>query len=152
VGHICVEISVLGVNVSEGDHRHVIGRRIGNAERKPIRKGDAGTVLCGWREQPFVDLESADKVSPLGVRCLETVFFRVSENEIEREEPGLDVSEFMLSPIAEIVSADGRVELSRVEVIDETPPSVSLSTSMPQAKQFFDQTGIALAALGPGKV
>src|SRR5258708_35494981 len=58
----------------------------------------------------------------------------------------------MLPPIAEMVLADGRVELPRPEVVDETPAGVSLGAGMTKTEQFFDQSGIALAALGLGKV
>jgi hypothetical protein len=111
MGDIPSKVSVVGINVREGDHRHVLGRRIGNAERKSIREGYDVAVLFGWREQAFVYLESPDEVPPLGFCRLEIVFFRMRENEIERQEPGLDVSEFVLPPIAEIVFADGGVEL-----------------------------------------
>src|SRR5438309_4498729 len=51
-----------------------------------------------------------------------------------------------------MIFADGGVELPRAEVIDATPPRVLLCARVAQAKQLFDQTGIALAALGMGKV
>jgi len=102
VCNVCFEVSVLGINVGEGDHRHVIGRRIGNAEGKSVGKGDAVAVFLGWREQTLIDLESLDKVPALCFRCLEIVFFRVSENEIEGQEPGFNVTEFVFPPIAKI--------------------------------------------------
>src|SRR6266481_5243990 len=37
-------------------------------------------------------------------------------------------------------------------MIDETPARVSLGAGMTKTEQFFDQSGIALAALGSGKV
>ncbi len=152
VRYIRIKVSVVRINVSEGDHRHVFGRRISNAERKPVREGDAAMVLYGWREQALADLESLDKVSALGFRGLEIIFFRVSENEVESQEPGLDVGEFVIPPIAEIVFADGSVELPRAEVINETPARVSLGAGTTKTEQFFDQSGIALAALGLCKV
>jgi hypothetical protein len=147
-----VEVSVLGIDESEGDHRYVFGRRISNVERESVCEGDASTVPFGRQEQALIDLESLDKVPALGFRGLEIIFFRVSENEIEGQEPGLDVSEFVLPPIAEIVFADGGVELPRAEVIDETPAGVPLGAGMTKTEQFFDQSGIALAALGACKV
>src|SRR5438552_14098339 len=62
------------------------------------------------------------------------------------------MGEFVLSPIAEMIFADGGVELPRAQVIDATPPRVLLCARMAQAKQLFHQTGIALAALGLSKV
>src|SRR5216683_1619887 len=152
MGDVCVEVLMIRVNIREGDHRHVIGRRISNAERESVREGDAVATSVGRSEQILADLESLDKVPALGFRGLEIIFFRVSENEIEGQEPGLDVSEFVLPPVAKIVFADGGVELPRAEVIDETPAGVPLGAGMTKTEQFFDQSGIALAALGACKV
>jgi len=102
VSDIRIKVLMLGVNVSEGDHRHVFGRRISNAERKSVSEGDAIAAPVGRGEQILAHLESCDKVPALGFGRLEIIFFRVTENEIEGQEPGLDVSEFVLPPIAEI--------------------------------------------------
>ena len=106
-----IEVLVLRVNIREGDHRRVIRRRISNAKRKSIREGDAGAAPIGRSEQILADLESLDKESALGFRGLEIVVVWMIENEIECQQSGLDVSEFVLSPIAEIVFANGGIEL-----------------------------------------
>jgi hypothetical protein len=111
MGDIPIQVLVFGINVREGDHRHVIRRRISNAEGKSVREGDAIAVPVGWSEQSLTHLESLDKVPALGLSRLEIIVFRMRKNEIEGQEPGLDVSEFVLPPIAEIVFADGGVEL-----------------------------------------
>jgi len=127
------------------------GRKIGNAERESVCEGDAIAAPVGRSEQILAHLESLDKVPALGISRLEIIFFRMRENEIESQEPGLDVGEFVLPPIAEIILTDGGVELLRTEVIDETPTRVSLSAGMTKTEQFFDQSSIALATLGMGE-
>src|SRR5205814_1999546 len=83
VGDIRIKVSVVRVKVREGDHRHIIGRRISNAKRKPVSEGDAIAAPVGRGEQILADLESLDKVSALGFRGLEIIFFRMRENEVE---------------------------------------------------------------------
>src|SRR5207249_903859 len=84
VDDIRIKVSVVRVNVREGDHRHVIGRRISNAKRKPVCEGDAIAAPVGRGDQILADLEWLDKVSALGFGGLEIIFFRMRENEIER--------------------------------------------------------------------
>jgi len=84
MGDIRVEVTVLGVNICERDHRHEFGRRKGDAQGKAVGKRDAVAVPFGLREQTLFDLEALDKVPPFLFRRLKIVVFRVGQNEIER--------------------------------------------------------------------
>jgi hypothetical protein len=48
--------------------------------------------------------------------------------------------------------ADGVVEGARVQMIDATPPTISLSCCMTLREEFFDEMSVSLAAFGVGKV
>jgi hypothetical protein len=93
-----IEFSMLRINVSEGDYRHVFGSRICNAQGKPVRK-DAKALRTIRGEQALFYPEALDKVSAFVFRGLEIVFLRMTEDEVERQEPGLDVKEFVLPAI-----------------------------------------------------
>src|SRR5215472_7326645 len=94
-----VEVSVLGVNVGEGDHRHVVRSWIGDAQGKPIGERDAIAFRSGRGKQGFFYLEAADEVPTFLFGCLEILLLRMGEDEIEGEEPGLDVREFMFPSV-----------------------------------------------------
>ena len=78
-----VEVPVLGINVSKGDHRHVIGRGIGHAKRESVSERDALTMLAGWGKQTLAELEPFDEIPSLLFRRLEITVFGVGKDEIE---------------------------------------------------------------------
>ena len=109
-------------------------------------------MLAGWGEQTLAELEPFDEIPPLLFRRLEITVFRVGKDEIEGQEPRLDVIEFVLPAIAEMGLANRFINLARTEVINEASARVSLGRGMAQAKQLFDETGVSFAAPGMGKI
>jgi hypothetical protein len=102
VSDVRIQISVLGIEVSEGDHRQEVGRRIRNVERESVDEGDALAMLFGGEKQTLGNLEPPHEILAFGFRCLEIVILRVSEDVIECQEPGFDVTEFVPPAIPKI--------------------------------------------------
>jgi hypothetical protein len=152
VRDVSIDVSVLGINVGKRHHRHVIGCGIGHAERKCLGERDGLAMLAGWREQTFAEFEPFNQMVPLLFRRLEIAVFRVGKDEVKSQEPRLDVIEFVLPAIAEMGFANRFINLARTEMIDETSPGVSLGCGVSQAKQFFDEAGVPLAASGMAEV
>ncbi len=128
---------MLGINVGKRHHRHVIGGGIGNAERKSLGERDALAMLVGRREQTLAEFEPFDQIAPLLFRRLEIAVFRVGKDEIEGQEPRLDVIEFVLPAIAEMGLADRFVNPARTQVINEASPRISLGRGMAQDETVF---------------
>ena len=143
---------MLGIDVGKSHHRHVIGRGIGHTKRESLGEGDALAMLVGWGKQTLAELEPFDEIPPLLFRRLEIAVFRVGKDEIESQEPRLDVVEFVLPAIAEMGFADRLIKLARTEVVDEASPHISLGRGMTQAKQLLDETGVPFAAPGMAKI
>ncbi len=148
----CLKTFVFRIDVSEGDHRHELGWRIGNTERETVGESDASAVFFRWEKQILQCLESSNEVFPLGFCGLEIVVFRVSEDVIERQESRFDVAKFMTSPISEFAFSNRVIDRTRVQVIDKAPPPVSLGADMAQSEQFLDEAGVTLATLGASEV
>src|SRR5262249_8104835 len=91
MGDKCLKTFVFQIDVSEGDHGHKVGRRIRNTEREAVRESDSAAVFLCWEKKILGHLESPNEVLALGFCGLEIVVFRVSENEIERQESGFDM-------------------------------------------------------------
>ncbi|HEV2197648.1 MAG TPA: hypothetical protein VGR55_18830 [Candidatus Acidoferrum sp.] len=79
---------------------------------------------------------------------LEILFLLVCEDEVERQEPGFDVREFVLPAIAEMFFADRGIDLSRTELENEASAGISPGTGVALAEQLLYQSGIPFAALG----
>jgi hypothetical protein len=58
----------------------------------------------------------------------------------------------MVAAIAKLTLVDGVVQGARVQMVDATPPAVSLRGRMALGEEFFDEVGVPLAAFGMGKV
>ncbi|HYL85802.1 MAG TPA: hypothetical protein VE263_16355 [Candidatus Angelobacter sp.] len=103
-------------------------------------------------EQALFYLEALDKVSAFLFRGFEILFLRMSEDEVEFEELGLDVREFMFAAIAEMLFANRGVDLPRTKLEDKASASVSAGAGMPPAEELLDESRIPFAALGMGEI
>ena len=74
------------------------------------------------------------------------------EDIVEGQEPRFDVANLMVASIAKLAFADGVVQHARVQMVDATPPAISLGGCMAVREEFFDEVSVSLTALGVGKV
>src|SRR5690348_1532062 len=116
---------MLGINVRERHHRHVIGGRIGYAQRKSLGERDRLTIPVGGREYALAEFEPFDQVAPFFFRRLEITVLGVGKDEIQTEELRLDVIEFVLSAIAEMGFANRFINLAGRQVIYEASARIS---------------------------
>ena len=100
----------------------------------PVGKRDAVAFCSGRGEQTLFYLEAFDEVPALLLRGLEIMLLPVSEDEVERQEPSLDVREFVFPAIAEMFFADGGIDLSRAELKHEASTGVSPRAGVAQTE------------------
>src|SRR5713226_1688843 len=145
---------VSGVDVGEGDHR---GRRItGKRERqRKIIREEApfeGAVLkeAALRQNLFGDAQFFAEVIAFGLFVLEIGVLGVGKNEIQTEKSSSNISRFVRPPVAEIILANGGVELSRTEVVHAVVGRMTLHGSMTQDQELVREVLAAVAAVGLG--
>jgi hypothetical protein len=71
---------------------------------------------------------------------------------LEGQKTRHDVANLMVTAIAKLAFANSVIQRTRVQMIDATPPTVSLCGRVAIRKEFFDEVSVPLAAFGMSEV
>jgi hypothetical protein len=117
-----------------------------------MRERDA-VRLNRFRPEDFLrHVEHFCEVSPFSLGSLEIVVLWMRQDIVESQKTRLDVSNLMVAAIAKLTFTDGVVQDARMQMINTTPPAVSLGRSVAMREEFLDEMSVPLAAFGMGKV
>jgi len=86
--------------------------------------------LLRWGKQALFHLEALDEVPALLVRRLEIILLWIGEDEVERQQPCLDMRQLVFTAIPQVILADGGINPAGAELKDEASARVSPSGCM----------------------
>lgn len=120
MGHERGKIFGLPFHVREGDHRGNAARRKKHGKfvhkiSRSNRSGFRAQIQLRWQQALF-DSQSFAEVLHLVSLGLKVVVVLICENEVQGHQPGPHELELMVAPVADILFADPRVNLSGKEM------------------------------------
>ncbi len=146
-----VETPQARIDEREGDHR---GRRAWDNEHRKlvdeIAVGELvpdGSGVALRREILLVDSKLLGEVANLVLFGFKELVIEFSENEIERGEPGADVFGRVFATEADIILADGFVQVPGEEMVDLAVAQARARGGVPLFEQLPDKGQAALSRL-----